>query len=152
MVSGCICESWNYFFCYENEISKIYFRHYCPLGSPHMYRPYKCSGAKYAPGPHAYPTVIIIITEFALHCTRTYIYIYIYKVLQPCMLQRIGEVANHGFLSYWWARLLIMMTSPKWNHFPRYWPFVPGIYRDRWIPRTKVSDAELWCFLWSASE
>ena len=22
----------------------------------------------------------------------------------------------------------------------------------RWIPRTKVSDAELWCFLWSASE
>ena len=22
----------------------------------------------------------------------------------------------------------------------------------RWIPRTKFSDAELWCFLWSASE
>ena len=22
----------------------------------------------------------------------------------------------------------------------------------RWIPRTKASDAELWCFLWSASE
>ena len=40
----------------------------------------------------------------------------------------------------------------KWKHFPRYWPFVRGIYRPRWIPRTKASDAELWCFLWSANE
>ena len=40
----------------------------------------------------------------------------------------------------------------KWNHFPRYWLFVWGIHRSRWIPRTKASDAELWCFLWSASE
>ena len=23
---------------------------------------------------------------------------------------------------------------------------------DRWIPLTKASDAELWCFLWSAPE
>ena len=29
----------------------------------------------------------------------------------------------------------------KWWNFPRYW----------WIPRTKASDAELWCFLWSTS-
>ena len=34
----------------------------------------------------------------------------------------------------------------KWKHFPRYWPFVRGIHRSRWIPRTKASDAELWCF------
>ena len=40
----------------------------------------------------------------------------------------------------------------KWKHFPRYWPFVRGIHRSRWIPRTKVSDAELWCFLWSQPE
>ena len=40
----------------------------------------------------------------------------------------------------------------KWKHFPRYWPFVRGIHRSRWISRTKTSDAELWCFLWSASE
>ena len=37
----------------------------------------------------------------------------------------------------------------KWKHFPRYWPFVWGIHRSRWIPHTKASDAELWCFLWS---
>ena len=27
-----------------------------------------------------------------------------------------------------------------------------GIHRPRWIPRTKASDGELWCFLWSAPE
>ena len=37
----------------------------------------------------------------------------------------------------------------KWKHFSRYWPFVRGIHRSRWNPLTKVSDAELWCFLWS---
>ena len=40
----------------------------------------------------------------------------------------------------------------KWKHFPRNWPFVRGIHRSRWIPHTKASDAELWCFLSSASE
>ena len=34
----------------------------------------------------------------------------------------------------------------KWKHFPRNWPFVRGIHRSRWIPHTKASDAELWCF------
>ena len=34
----------------------------------------------------------------------------------------------------------------KWKHFPLYWPFVWGIHRSRWIPRTKASDAELSCF------
>ena len=36
----------------------------------------------------------------------------------------------------------------KWKHFPRYWCFV----RDRWIPLTKASNAEFWCFLWSGPE
>ena len=40
----------------------------------------------------------------------------------------------------------------KWKHFPRNWPFVRGIHRSRWIPHTKASDAELWCFLWCAPE
>ena len=41
-----------------------------------------------------------------------------------------------------------MMTSSNGNFFLRYRPFVRGIHR--WIPLTKASDAELWCFLWSA--
>ena len=40
----------------------------------------------------------------------------------------------------------------KWKHLPRYWPFVRGIHRPRWIPLTKASDTELWCFLWSVPE
>ena len=40
----------------------------------------------------------------------------------------------------------------KWKHFPCNWPFVRGIHRSRWIPYTKDSDAELWCFLWSGPE
>ena len=27
----------------------------------------------------------------------------------------------------------------KWKHFPPNWPFVRGIHRSRWIPRTKAS-------------
>ena len=40
----------------------------------------------------------------------------------------------------------------KWKHFLRDWPFVRGIHRSQWIPQTKASDVEPWCFLWSASE
>ena len=44
------------------------------------------------------------------------------------------------------------MTSSNGNIFR-----VPGLFcgeftGHRWIPRTKASDAELWCFLWYASE
>ena len=38
----------------------------------------------------------------------------------------------------------------KWKHFPCYWPFVRGIHRSPVNSHTKASDAELWCFLWSA--
>ena len=38
----------------------------------------------------------------------------------------------------------------KWKHFPRHWPLCGKFTGDRWIPRTKAGDAELWCFLWSA--
>ena len=44
----------------------------------------------------------------------------------------------------WWRH--------QWKNFLRYWPLVRGIHRCRWSPRTKASDAELWCFLWYAPE
>ena len=43
----------------------------------------------------------------------------------------------------------------RWKHSPRYWPFGRELTGDTghlWIPLTKASDAELWCFLWSARE
>ena len=45
-----------------------------------------------------------------------------------------------------------MMTSSNGNIFRVTGPIVRGIHRSRWIPHTKASNAELWCFLWSASE
>ena len=39
----------------------------------------------------------------------------------------------------------------KWNDLPRYWPFVGGIHRS-WIPITRASEAELWCFFQPAPE
>ena len=41
----------------------------------------------------------------------------------------------------------------KWKHFPRYWPFVREIHRWPVVSHhIKANDAELWCFLWSATE
>ena len=40
----------------------------------------------------------------------------------------------------------------KWKDFPRYWLFVRGIHRSPVNSPHKASDAELWCFLWPASE
>ena len=42
--------------------------------------------------------------------------------------------------------MLIHDDVIKWRHFPRYWPFVRGIHRSRWLPRTKASDAEILMF------
>ena len=65
-----------------------------------------------------------------------------------------GEGYEGGGQSLWWWNHMINPHDDviKWKHFPRYWPFVRGIHRSRWIPRTKASDAELWCFLWSQPE
>ena len=41
---------------------------------------------------------------------------------------------------------VIMMTSSNGNIF-RVTGLCVGIHRSRWIPHTKASDAELWCFL-----
>ena len=47
---------------------------------------------------------------------------------------------------------VLMMTSSNGNIF-RVTDHLCGEFTGpRWIPCTKASDAELWCFLWSASE
>ena len=40
----------------------------------------------------------------------------------------------------------------KWKHFTRHWPLWWEFTGHQQIPLTKASDAELWCFLWSAPE
>ena len=44
-----------------------------------------------------------------------------------------------------------MMTSSNGNIFRVTGPLCGEFTGPRWIPHTKASDAELWCFLWSAS-
>ena len=45
-----------------------------------------------------------------------------------------------------------MMTSSNGNIFRVTGHLCGEFTSPRWIPHTKASDAELWCFLWSASE
>ena len=45
-----------------------------------------------------------------------------------------------------------MVTSSNGNIFRVTGPLCGEFTGHRWIPRTKPGDAELWCFLWSASE
>ena len=45
-----------------------------------------------------------------------------------------------------------MMTSSNENIFRVTGPLCGEFTGHRWIPRTKASDAELWCCLWSACE
>ena len=52
----------------------------------------------------------------------------------------------------WSAKSYVMMTSSNGNIFCVTGPLCGEFTGSRWIPRTKASDAELWCFLWSASE
>ena len=45
-----------------------------------------------------------------------------------------------------------MMTSSNGNIFRVTGHLCGELTGPRWIPRTKASDAELWCFLWSSPE
>ena len=80
-----------------------------------------------------------------------------------CVLKIISCLWSVVFihLKFIWREELCAGNSPtgtiynqhddiiKWKHVPRYKAFVRGIHRS--IPLTKASDAELWCFLWSAT-
>ena len=47
---------------------------------------------------------------------------------------------------------VVMMTSSNGNIFCVAGHLCMDFTGHRWIPLTKASDAELWCFLWSAPE
>ena len=51
-----------------------------------------------------------------------------------------------------WALIAYMMTSSNGNVFRVTGHLCGEFTGPRWIPHTKASDAELWCFLWSAPE
>ena len=66
---------------------------------------------------------------------------------------------NCGDLIKLWYQLcrsidepFVMMMSSNWNIFLATGPLCGEFIGHRWIPLRKASDAELWCFLWSAAE
>ena len=50
-----------------------------------------------------------------------------------------------------WSHFVFMMMSSNENIFRVTGPLCGEFTGPWWIPSTKASDAELWCFLWSAS-
>ena len=77
-----------------------------------------------------------------------YIYIYIRHSVNAAGIDRYkpnsGQCWSRMFTAWWRHQMeeKIRVTGPLWGESTGH----------RWIPRTKASDAELWCFLWSASE
>ena len=59
------------------------------------------------------------------------------------------NVLSKGILG---LKFLNMMTSSNGNIFHVNVSLCVEFTGHRWIPLTKASDAELWCFLWSAPE
>ena len=57
------------------------------------------------------------------------------------------EIRNHIVQS-----LILMMTLSNGNTFRVTGPLCREFTGHRWIPLTKASDAELWCFLWFVLE
>ena len=58
------------------------------------------------------------------------------------------QMALSHYLNQWW----LMMTSSNGNVFCVIGHLCVEFTGYRWIPRTKASDTELWCFLRSAPE
>ena len=57
------------------------------------------------------------------------------------------------YLFAWWCCYIVYHDYfIKRKHFPQYWPLCGVFTGHRNIPLTNTSDAELWCFLWSAPE
>ena len=69
-----------------------------------------------------------------------------------------GKSHFHVMTSTWFTvlnrrnRTLCMMTSSNGNIFRVTGPVSGEFTGDQWIPLTKASDEELWCFPWSAPE
>ena len=68
------------------------------------------------------------------------------------MVQRSISIMTLYTQTLWWCYGCYNLAHDnvmKWIYFPHYWPCVRGTTGHLWIPLTKASDAELWCFLWS---
>ena len=77
-----------------------------------------------------------------------------FRFIMICFWQWPGaESVGSHFVNHWWSSSLMhMMTSSNGNIFRVTGHLCGEFTGPRWIPHTKASDAELWCFPWSTSE
>ena len=72
------------------------------------------------------------------------------------LYQRVRGLCPHLWVKVsprsWASIVCDMMTSSNGNIFRITGHLCGEFTGPRWIPRTKASDAELWCFLWFAPE
>ena len=74
-----------------------------------------------------------------------------YLIPQDC--KQSPDLATEASKARWWLMAAFHFQFPhddviEWKHFPRYWPFVWGIYRSPVNSPHKGQwrGAELWCF------
>ena len=99
----------------------------------------------------------VVMIAIMVTCTRLWCNVrscYVYHTYTCRRIYNYGSLGP-GIFVYLCSN---SCDKPSWwrnqmEKNPRYWPFVWGDSTGhRWIPLTKASDAELWCFLWSAPE
>ena len=76
--------------------------------------------------------IVIMVNRYHVQLWHTWMY--------------ISRITNEQTTTNGGVKSVTQDDVIKWKHFPWYWP------GHRWIPLTKVSAAELWCFLWFAPE
>ena len=74
-----------------------------------------------------------------------------YRTWWHSMFMHILQLGEHSRSIVPRTMLNSMMTSSNGNIFRVTGHLCGEFTGPRWIPCTKASDAELWCFLWSAS-
>ena len=77
-------------------------------------------------------------------------YQHILSLALVCVRHNGGRRKQNENTNTVWLNQQYMMTSSNGNIFRVTDPLCGEFTGLRWIPRTKASDAELWCFLWSA--
>ena len=100
-------------------------------------------------------TVIYDIVE--LFSWETLTRVMISCLLMAVKLQNLAQSLSSAITSdIWYATIHSTRDhhddALKWKHFRVTGPLCGEFTGHRWIPFTKASDAELWCFLWSAPE
>ena len=91
------------------------------------------------------------LAQMAINVENVSIWWRHHKLFDVCQLPSTKEVPPN-FVSKKDQYQNTMMTSPNENFFRVTGPVWEETTGNRWIPLTKASDAELWCFLWSAPE